>query len=332
MNLKKVVTSLVVVLIIGALCIGCGEVKTPQLQNKAKTNVVVNIAGLQGPSSISMIKMFEDKPLLGDNVETNYIVAKTPDILVSKLISKEVDIAAIPTNLAAKIYNKGIDYKIIAMNTWGVMYFIGTDNTIKKWEDLKGKKIYAVGKGSNPDVVLRYLLNKNGLNPEKDVIIDYSIAQVELAQAVAGGKVSLALLPEPFVTMAQIKNKDVKVIFDVQREWKKINGEKSEFTQTCIVASGDLIKNHNDIIEKFKNELKNSMDWVNENKVLAGILVEKHGIGMKAKIAKTAIPRCNIKYENAQDAKQALNTFFKIILDYSPKDIGGKLPDENFYY
>jgi NitT/TauT family transport system substrate-binding protein len=305
--------------------VGCGPMKNPE-------KLTVNISGLQGPTSIGMIKMIEDNPLLGQNVEAKYLVAPSPDIMVSKLLNKEVDFAVIPTNLAAKIYNKGVDYKLAAMSTWGVLYIIGNETDIKAWGDLKGKTINSIGKGTTPDFILRYLIEKNGLNPEKDINIDYSMEQVELAEAVIADRVKLALLPEPFVTMTIFNNKDIKIIMNLQDEWNKITDGKIPFAQSGLVVRGEFAQKHPDIVAKVLDEYEISINWVNKNPGEAGILVEKHNLGIKAEIAEQAIPRCNQKYEDAQTAKEAVDTYLKLIYDFSPNDIGGKLPDENFYY
>lgn len=304
---------------------GCSATKNSEKES-------VNIAGLQGPTSIGMIKMIEDKPLLGQNVEAIYQVIPTPDIMVSKLLKKEVDFAIIPTNLAAKIYNKGVDYKLAAMSTWGVLYLVGNEAGIKEWKDLKGKTINSIGKGTTPDFVLRYLIQKNGLNPENDITFDYSIEQVELAEAVIANKVKLALLPEPFVTMTLTKNKNIAIIMDLQDEWNKITDGKVPLAQSGLAVRGEFAQRYPDIVAKVLDQYKKSISWVNNNPVEAGILVEKHNIGFKAEIAEQAIPRCNQRYQDAQTAKEAVDTYLKLICDFSPNDIGGKLPDENFYY
>ncbi|MGE5473595.1 MAG: ABC transporter substrate-binding protein [Ignavibacteriales bacterium] len=330
--MKRIITLLSVILLICSLMLGCQKVQNPLNPNNVEKKQVINIAGLQGPTSMGMIKMIEEKPSLGANVDSNYEIAKTPDILVSKLISKEFDIATVPTNLAVKLYNKGIDYKLAAMNTWGVLYIVGSEEGIKQWKDLKGKTINSVGKGTTPDIAIRYLLDKNGLNPDKDVTVDYTIAQVELAQAVIAGKIKLAILPEPFVTMVMTKNPKVKIIFDIQKEWDKASKTTGEFAQTCLLVKGDLAKNNPAVVNTFLEEYKKSTEWVNANKAEAGQLVEKNNIGIKAKVAELSIPRCNIRYEDAVTAKPKINSFLEIILKYSPNDIGGKIPDEGFYY
>ena len=44
---------------------------------------------------------------------------------------------------------------------------------VYKRQDLKGRTILSTGKGTTPEYVLRYLLTKNGLDPDKDVKIEY---------------------------------------------------------------------------------------------------------------------------------------------------------------
>ncbi|WP_053954853.1 ABC transporter substrate-binding protein [Inediibacterium massiliense] len=291
--------------------------------------ITVKVVGLKGPTSIGMIQMFEANPSLGKNINTSYEVIETPDQMVAKILSKEVDFAALPTNVAAKLYNKKAGYKIAAMNTKGVLYVVGNEE-MKDWSDLKGKTIYSIGKGSNPDVIFRYLLKENGLS-EEDVKIDYTFSQLELAQGMAAGKVNLAVLPEPFVTMVQMKNKDLKVAMDLQEEWKKVN-PKTYIAQGCIVVREEFAKEHKEVVDAFLKEYKQSIDWVNTNHEQAGILTEKHGVGINAKMAEVAIPRCNIEFDDAKACKDSVNNYLKILYDFSPKDVGGKLPDENFYY
>lgn len=294
--------------------------------------VIAKIAGLKGPTSIGMIKMFEETPPLGENIASTYQVAESPDILVARLLSKEVDFAALPTNVAAKLYNKGAGYDLAAVNIWGVLYVMTQEEDIKDWQDLKGKTVNSVAKGSTPDVVFRYLLEKNGLDPEVDVTLDYTLGHVELAQSMAAGKVNIGVLPEPFVTTLGMKNEKAKIALNLQDEWKKALGTETSYPQTCIVVREEFAQAHPEAVARFLEELEKSIDWVNAHEAEAGVLVEKHEIGMTAKMAEAAIPRCNLRFEDAQQAKDVVDEYLNVLFDYSPKDVGGKLPDENFYY
>jgi NitT/TauT family transport system substrate-binding protein len=323
--MKKVLPLIIAVCFMFFFLTGCQ-------QQKEAEKVTVNIAGLQGPTSIGMIKMIEDTPSLGQDVSSNYQIAQNPDIMVAKIIAGEVDFAIIPINLAAKIYNKGVDYRLAAMSTWGVLYVVGSEAGIKEWQDFEGKTVYSIGKGTSPDIIFRYLMAKNGLDPDKDVQMNYSLGQIELAEAVIAEKVKLALLPEPFVTMMLTKNSNIALVMDIQEEWNKVNEGKVPFAQSGMVVRGEFAQKYPAIVAQVLEEYKKSIDWVNANPKEAGILTEKHNIGIKADIAEVAIPRCNQRFEDAQTSKEAVEAYLRVLYDFSPSDIGGKLPDEKFYY
>jgi NitT/TauT family transport system substrate-binding protein len=294
-------------------------------------NIKVNIGSLKGPTSIGMIKMHEEKPQLSDKITANYIIVPNPELMVSKLLSGEIDIATLPTNVAAKLYNKGLDYRLAAVTGYGVLYILDNTGKLKDWSSLKGKKINVISKGSTPDVALRFLLNKNNIDAGNDVVLDYTLEQVELSQMMIANKAEIAILPEPFVTMVLSKNSQVKIALDIEKEWKKVqNG--NPMPMSCIVVKSALIDNNKEEIGNFLNLYRESIEWVNSNIEQAALLVEKKEIGMDAKTAQSAIPRCNIKFTEISLAQGIVQDYLNTILDFSPEDVGGKIPDENFYY
>jgi NitT/TauT family transport system substrate-binding protein len=297
----------------------------------AAEKITVNIGSLKGPTSIGMIKMHEEKPQLSDKITANYIIVPNPEIMVSKLLSGEIDIATLPTNVAAKLYNKGLGYNLAAVTGYGVLYILDNTGELKDWSSLKGKKINVISKGSTPDVALRFLLEKNGLDARNDVKLDYTLEQVELSQMMIANKAEIAILPEPFVTMVLSKNSQVKIALDIEKEWKKVqNG--NPMPMSCIVVKSTLIDNNKEEIDNFLKLYRESIDWVNANIEDAAVLVEKNEIGMDTETAEEAIPRCNIKFTEISLAQGIVQDYLNTILDFSPDDVGGKIPDENFYY
>ena len=63
----------------------------------------------------------------------------------------------------------------------------------------------------------------------------------------------------------------------------------------------------------------------------AAALVEKYDI-VKAAIAQKAIPYCNITYIDGEAMKEALSGYLQVLYDQNPDSVGGKLPDDDFYY
>ncbi|MFL0196554.1 ABC transporter substrate-binding protein [Clostridium sp. WILCCON 0269] len=287
----------------------------------------IKIAALKGPTGMGMAKLMEDK--------TNYdiTVYDSPDEIVSKIVNGQLDGAAIPSNLASILYNKTKgQVKLVGINTLGILYIVENGNTVKDIKDLKGKTIYSSGKGSTPEFVLNYILKKNGLDPDKDVTVDYKMTHNDLAAAVAAKKVNLAVLPEPFVTTTKMKDSDLQIPIDLTKEWDKASQGQSKLIMGTLVFRKSFIDSRSQDLDNFLNKYKQSVDFVNSNKVEAGKLIEKYGIIPKAKVAEEAIPKCNIVFISAKEGKSSLEKFYEILKENDAKSIGGKIPDENFYY
>lgn len=329
-----IILTLVMITIAG--CSGVNE----KTQNQSPTDMAqkqvakpldVVVATLKGPTGISMIKMIDGAPTLGDGVKVKYDVYSAPEELTAKLVAKQVDFATIPTNQAALLYNKMPDYQLAATSIWGVMYIVSSGEKVESVTDLKGKTICLSGKGNTPDIALRYILEANKLDPEKDVKLEYIAEHSEVAAKFVSGLVKHVLLPEPFATGAIMKLKGAKTTVDLQKEWAKASGN-SEFPQTCLVVRSEFAKNNPDVVQNLLNRYKESIDWVNANLDEAGKLVEKNNLGLNAVAVKMSIPRCNMKYVSAEDSKNAVNLFLGVILKYNSQFVGGKLPGENFFY
>jgi NitT/TauT family transport system substrate-binding protein len=296
-------------------------------------DTTIRVATLKGPTGMGMVKLMEDITTGESDVNCEFTITGAPDELVGKIVNKEVDFACLPTNLASVLYNKTKGgMKLAAVNTLGVLYIMEVGNEINNINDLKGKEIYASGKGSVPDYILQYVLKENSIDPEKDVDINFSMQHAEVATTVISGDNKIALLPQPFVTTVLMKNKDARIALDITKEWEKIQGEDSPLAMGCIIVDAEFATNNKELVDKFLQEYKESVDFVNTNNEEAGKLIEKHGILPSAAIAQKAIPNCNIVYMSATDAKDTLQNLYEILFDFNPKSLGGKLPDGDFYY
>ncbi len=285
---------------------------------------------LKGPSAISMVKMIEDGNTINQRT-INFEVKNEPLQIRPLIFQKKADFAVVPTNLASIIYNKQPEYQLAAVPVWGTLYLFGTDTGITNWEDLKNRRIHLMAKGMTPDVMFRYLLKKNGLIPGKDVKLDYSFpTHIELANAVASGKAKLGVISEPLVSMVIQKNPDVKSIMSLNTEWKKATN--LEIPQTALLVKKDLAASSPEIVNKFLKHYEKSCNWINDNSTKGAKLVVKHKILSNEKVAKTSIPRCNIRFEYAADIDSLIKNYLNIFYKMNPNIVGGKLPDEKFIY
>lgn len=297
----------------------------------AEPPAVIKAAVLKGPTALGVLPLIEN-PTLSDGTPLEIEVLGTPDVLVGRLAAGELDFATVPTNLAAKLYNKNPQYRMIAMNTWGSMYIIGSDVSVKTLADLKGKTLYSTGKGTTPDILLNYLLKQEGLDPAQDLTVDAALAPAELAQLAAAGKADPVLLPEPFVTMVLGKNPDFRILMDVKTLYQKaLDQPDTDIAQTCLVVREAFLKERPEAVRAFMSAYEGALGTVTEDPAAAGALAEKHEILQSAALAEKAIPRCGIRYMSAADAQGAVTAFLSVLMANAPEDIGGKLPDEGFY-
>jgi NitT/TauT family transport system substrate-binding protein len=293
----------------------------------------MKIAALKGPTAIGMVKMMDDAK--NNKTANNYTfsVAGAADEISTGLVKGDFDIAAVPCNLAAVLYNKTQgQIKVAGINTLGVLYIVETGNTIQSVKDLKGKTIYSTGFGTTPQYTLNYILKANGLDPEKDVKVEYKTEATEVAALLTKSTSdTIAMLPQPYVTTVMMSNSKLRIALDVSKEWSAANKDGNTVVTGVVVVRKDFLDKNPDAVAKFMEEYKASADYVNSNVDAAAALVESCGI-FKAAVAKTAIPLCNITFINGDEMKTKVNGYLQTLFDENPKAIGGKMPSDDFYY
>ena len=250
--------------------------------------------------------------------------------IVPRLTNGELDIAAIPTNLAATLYNRtdgGI--KLLALNTLGVLHILENGDTVNSLADLEGRTLYATGQGSNPEYVLNYLLEANGLDPAADVDIQW-LASEELTARMASGDIDLCMLPVPAATTVMMQNSDVRDAIDLNDAWTE-SGAQGTFTMGCLVARTEWLEDNSELVPGILEEYAASIDYANSNPEEAAALIEQYGIVPKAAVAQAAIPQANMVCVTGEDMK-GIADYYQVLFDADPTSIGGAIPGEDFYY
>ena len=195
--------------------------------------------------------------------EYQVTLATAPDEVVAKVVSGELDIAAVPTNVAATLYNKtqgGV--QLAALNTMGVLYIVEAGESIQSVADLKGKTIYSTGQGSTPEYALNLVLEKNGLTPGEDVTVVYKTDNSEIAPLLASGEAQVALLPQPFVTSVMGQNETLRVALDMTEEWDKATDGASGLTMGCVVVRTEFAQQNKEALDLFLDEYERSVQTV----------------------------------------------------------------------
>ena len=319
-------------IIISALFIfamaGCSK---PTTGKATEPDTTIRVATLKGPTGMGMVELMEADELGKAANDYTFLIMDSPDNLVGKIVSGDVDVAALPTNLALVLYNKTQGaLQLAAVNTLGVLSVLENGNSIETVADLKGKTVYTSGKGATPDYILQFILKENGLK-EGDVAINYNLQHTELATSMAAGDVEVGLLPQPHVTTAMMKNNNLRVALDITEEWSKV-ANNNKLGMGAIVVRKDFVEKNKNSFDAFLQEYVKSVNFVNQQTDEAAKLMTKYQILPNEAIAKKAIPKSNIVFIDAREAKLFLQGFYEILFEANPKSVGGKLADDEFYY
>lgn len=296
----------------------------------------IHVMALKGPTAMGMVKFMDDSDAgnAGD-YDYNFTIAAAIDEVTPKLVQGEADIAAVPANMASVLFNntKG-GVEVLAVNTLGVLYIVENGDTVHSVEDLRGKTIYASGKGATPEYGLNYVLSQNGIDPEKDVTIEWKSEHTECLAALTSSDNAIAMLPQPFVTTAQSKVETIRTALDLSEEWDKLQegaAAPSAMITGVVVARTEFVNEHPKEIADFMARYQESVDFVNNNVEKGAELVGKYEI-VPAPVAVKAIPECNITYIDGEEMKEKLSGYLDSLYQQNPAAVGGALPTDEFYY
>lgn len=318
------------------------EVSTPEAESKVVDNsveesktdlkTVIRIAGMKGPTSIGLVGVMENNGQDPNGNEYEFTLAGAADEITPKLIKGDLDIAAVPANLASVLYNKTEGkIKLLAVNNLGVLYIVSKGESVDSLESLRGKTILATGKGTTPEYTLRYILSKNGIDPDNDVTLDFKSEATEVVAAMSKSETAIAMLPQPYVTVASNKIEGLETVIDLNEEWGKLNDGDGIVTGVIVVRS-EFAEENPELIKKFLEEYKSSIDGVNKDAAATAKLVVKHGIFENEAVIEKAIPYCNITYIAGEAMKTPVGNYLGVLYEQNSQSVGGKLPEDDFYY
>lgn len=340
MKLWKKAGALMLALALTLALAACGQQETQTEEPEEVTGESYSVAALKGPTAMGLVKLMSDAES-GAELTNDYTftLAASADEVSPKLMQGELDIACVPANLAAVLYQKtGGEIVTLGINTLGVLYIVENGNTVTSMADLAGKTIVASGKGSTPEYALRYLLRENGVDPDGGVVIDWKSEHSECVSALATGAATIALLPQPFVTVAQSKLQDLRVALDLTQEWDALDNGSALLTGV-VVARKDVVEQNPAAIDAFLADYAASVEWVNANTADAAALIGEYGI-VDAAVAEKALPACNIVCITGTEMKEKLSGYLQVLFDEEPSSVGAQagadaetgLPGDDFYY
>ncbi|MBQ4649095.1 MAG: ABC transporter substrate-binding protein [Firmicutes bacterium] len=330
-KMKKISVMVLAMMIVFAMFAGCArDAVDEQGGDTGTVTEVVKVAALNGPTGMAMVKLMDQT----DKYEVSTFQAPTD--VTGKIISGEVDVAAVPSNLAAVLYNK-TEGKVVAVSpiAMGVLHILGNNAGVSEVAELAGKTIVASGQGGTPEYVLQKVLEHAGLTIYEDVQIEWLANHAEVNTKLQTQAGTIAMIPEPFVSTAlSTGNAAVSEVFDMNSLWEEATGQG--LPMGVLVAQKAFVEEREADLKVLLNDLADSVAFVNEASDEAAAFVAEKGFIGKPEIAKAAIPNCHIVLYMGEDGSELgatiLKTFNQTLFEMAPASVGGKLPGEDLYY
>ena len=330
----KSIVSLLLALTLALSLTACGsqaDTEPEQPDIDTPTAAEVNLYVLSGPTGIGAMNLWAAADA-GETENTYHVtMSGANDEVVAAISTGEADIAAVATNMAAALYNKtegGVT--VLAVNTLGVLSLLGNGQEAASIADLAGKTIYAPGQGANPEYILRYVLTGNGLDPDKDVTIQFVGEGSELLTVWQSDPDAVILAPQPVATSILMQNENAATLFDMTEEWNKISG--NQLMMGCVIVRNAFLQENPGAVELFLQEYAASIEKAQTDVEGTAALCEQYGLIPKAALAQKAIPSCGLTFVTGAEMKTDLSAYLQVMYDADPKSVGGALPGDDFYY
>ena len=323
MKKSSVLISLVVALFLTAFLTACGQ--EPVQQDTVK------VGALKGPTTIGLIDLMQRSERGSARQNYEFSLASTADELSAKLSNHELDIALLPTVTAALLAEKtNGQVQAIDINTLNTLYGVSRNDSVDSLDDLAGKTVYMSGKGTTPEYVIDALLEQ--VNLEDSVHLEFCSEPQEAISKMSANQDAVAILPEPFATVAVSKIEGASKSLDIGTAWSALFGQNQQVVTALTVADSSFITNHPEKIQLFLDDSAESVDAVLSNPAQAATQVVAKGIISSEEVAQDAIPTLGIACITGQDMKNMATPFYEQLFHFDPESLGGHVPDDSFYY
>lgn len=258
-NKTKIILSFIILIILSIL--GVNTVKNNN-QNTEENLKVLNVSEVTrsvfyAPQYVAINNGYFEE----NGIKVELTTGQGADAVMTSVLANQCEIGFAGPEASIYVYNEGKeDYtEVFAQMTKkdGSLLVSRTDEENFEWQNLKGKTVIPGRKGGVPYMTLEYVLKKNGINPETDLVLDDSIKFDLMAGAFAAGNADYVTLFEPTASLTEQEGKGYIVA--------SVGEEAGEIPYTAYFAKKSYIENNQEIIQNFTNAIYKGQTWVKEH-------------------------------------------------------------------
>lgn len=257
--MKKYLIGLSILIVIIIVTVSMIITKTTNSNDEMQTIRVSEVTRsvFYAPQYVAISEGFFEK----NGLDIELTTGQGADKVMTAVLSDQCDIGFAGPEASIYVYNEGKqDYtEVFAQLTKkDGSFLVSKDNeTNFSWENLKGKTIIPGRKGGVPYMTLEYVIKKNGMNPQTDMVLDDSIKFDLMAGAFTGGEAEYVTLFEPTASLVEQEGKGYIVA--------SVGEAAGEIPYTAYFAKKSYIEQNEDIVQKFVNSIYEGQKWVKEH-------------------------------------------------------------------
>lgn len=246
----------------------------------------------------------------------------------------DYDICTLPSNIGPILFNNDElknEYEVISINNLGVLYVMTNDSSLSSLEDLKDRTVYSYGSGGTPEYTIEALMKKNGLDGTFN--LEFKSSPLEVLNMMQEQENCVAILPQPFVSLAKILVNPLYIPIDLTVEWDKAFADTgSQAVTTTTIVNKAFLEEHEQAVIEYLDMAGQSVTWSLGNMSDAASLQEELGTFLNNEVGLDAMPYISMVNLTGTTMRTALSGFLEELFRANPDSIGGALPGDDFYY
>ncbi|SIO25638.1 NitT/TauT family transport system substrate-binding protein [Rhodovulum sp. ES.010] len=257
------------------------------------------------------------------------------DQMRAGVASGDFALFAASTYAAANFYNRGAGTRMINVVTWGLLYVMARDDNVRTIGDLAGKTVLLSNRHEAPDLVFRMVLIWAGLDPDRDVRLDYVGSPGEAAPLFLAGRGDVALLHEPAATAALMRAEaeGVPIVraIDLAEVYGRHTGRGPRIPQVGLAASARLCAEAPELVNAAHAACVEAGAWVRAHPEAAAAATAPL-LGLPAAAVANSLRFVRLEVTAARAVRDDIDVYFGNLLALVPGILGHRLPDARFYW
>jgi NitT/TauT family transport system substrate-binding protein len=180
---------------------------------------------------------------------------------MTALVSGDADIGFMGSESSIYVYNEGkedyaVNFAQLTQRAGNFLVAREQDDSFD-WSKVKGTTVLGGRKGGMPQMILEYILKKNGIDPTTDLTMIQNIDFGSTAGAFAGGEGDYTVEFEPGATSLEQEGQGYVVA--------SLGVDSGYVPYTAYCAKQSFMEKNPELIQSFTNAIQKGLDYVNSH-------------------------------------------------------------------